>query len=461
LPPNNPNYGSRPQGIAADSKSPPETSDTGQANQQVAAPVSNFSRSSGNKDASSNSRGSKSGKQTEGGTQTGTSGDKTAANPGTSLPLELNSLMLGATTMPMATPPVSVATEELKSTTDLTVLGNVASLSAVSAGSKSPGNSAAKIPGQAAPNNPLAGALGTIISKQTSENPTATGEATAANIPGLTPAPDQATAMVKPPASEVNTGKSTANPLVFDPLAGTNSLSTSPSDADGQTPSMVIGTSSALMAESMNTGEKTDKTADQNGKLLPGSVSVVAHGNDLPSSFVQSTSTTSANLINPSDTSSASLSSADGAASLSASDLRLQTLERTHELVADNAMRPERSGSDTLTVVIKPGGGTQLSLELRQHGDGVEAQASLQQGDYHHLNQNWSDLQQRLEQRGIRLAPLVDGGSFTNSGNEQSGKSPARPSETLADLDLSKPLNPTLTSQMGRTRMATGWETWA
>ena len=80
-------------------------------------------------------------------------------------------------------------------------------------------------------------------------------------------------------------------------------------------------------------------------------------------------------------------------------------------------MRVNDVGTDSLQVVIKPGAGTQLSLELRQHGGGVEVQAALQQGDFKHLSQHWPELQQRLEQRGIRLAPLTDDGTLANGGS--------------------------------------------
>jgi hypothetical protein len=73
-----------------------------------------------------------------------------------------------------------------------------------------------------------------------------------------------------------------------------------------------------------------------------------------------------------------------------------------------------------MQVVIKPGSGIELSLQLRQRGDGVEAHAVLQQGDFSQMNQHWSELQQRLEQRGIRLAPLTGSENSTafGGGNE-------------------------------------------
>jgi hypothetical protein len=92
-------------------------------------------------------------------------------------------------------------------------------------------------------------------------------------------------------------------------------------------------------------------------------------------------------------------------------------LDRTQEMVVQHAMRTTSLTSESLQVVIKPGEGTQLSLELRQRGDGVEVQAVLQQGDFNHLKQSWSDLQQQLQQRGIQLGSLANGNNLAGNGN--------------------------------------------
>jgi len=226
-------------------------------------------------------------------------------------------------------------------------------------------------------------------------------------------------------------------------------------------PSIVNGTPSALMAKLMDTDGKSDKSAYSTGKFLPGGVSVVARGSDFPAGAAQMSSTTFADSINPNNSSATSASALDRVESFSPTDLQLQALERTHELVASHAMRLENVDRDTLTVVLKPGAGTQISLELRQNSDGIQAQAALQQGDYQHLNQNWSDLQQRLDQRGIRLGPLLDQGSFGNGSNEQSKPQPNQPAESVAGSEFagvrtSAKMNPAV-----RAKAAAGWETWA
>jgi hypothetical protein len=228
-----------------------------------------------------------------------------------------------------------------------------------------------------------------------------------------------------------------------------------------QEPSIVNGTPSALMAKLMDTGGKSDKSAYSTGKFLPSDVSVVARGSDFPAGAIQTSSTTFTDSTNPNNSSATSASALDRVESFSPTDLQLQALERTHELVASHAMRLENVDRDTLTVVLKPGAGTQISLELRQNSDGIQAQAALQQGDYQHLNQNWSDLQQRLDQRGIRLGPLLDQGSFGNGGNEQSKPQSNQPAESVAGSEFagvrtSAKMNPAV-----RAKAAAGWETWA
>jgi hypothetical protein len=229
-------------------------------------------------------------------------------------------------------------------------------------------------------------------------------------------------------------------------------------------PSMVDGTPSALMAKLMDTGGKPDKSAYSTGKILPGEVSVAARGGDFPAGTTLPSSTVFADPVNSNNSSVTSASAIDRVESSSPTDLQLQALERTQELVASHAMRLENADRDSLTVVLKPGAGTQISLELRQNSDGIQAQAALQQGDYQHLNQNWSDLQQRLDQRGIRLGPLLDQGSFGNSGNggnEQSKPQSNRPADLLAGSGIAGSRTAAITNPHLRAKAATGWETWA
>jgi hypothetical protein len=253
----------------------------------------------------------------------------------------------------------------------------------------------------------------------------------------------------------------------------TNQLpSTGPKDSvgaaaigGGNAPSISGGTPSALMGELMNNGGKSDKSAELSGQHLPGSIAVVMHGTDLSSEI----SPAAAGLATDTSISKAAPTSEIWTSTHGIESNPPVDLERTHDLVATHAMRLENSGNTSLTVVIKPGGGTQMSLELRQQSNGIAAQASLQQGDYKHLSQNWPELQQRLEQRGIRLAPLTDNGSsaFASSGGGQGGGLWGQPNPQPAESDRPIGFGGTLTATATASapgapaKTAAGWETWA
>jgi hypothetical protein len=113
-------------------------------------------------------------------------------------------------------------------------------------------------------------------------------------------------------------------------------------------------------------------------------------------------------------------------------------------MVALNAVRLARSDAESLSVVIKPGGGAELSLELRQRNGVIEAQAVLQRGDFQAMNQHWPDLQQKLEERGIKLAPLGgensfssgDPGQFSRPQKDQSSEEAAQQASAFAEFTM-------------------------
>ena len=145
----------------------------------------------------------------------------------------------------------------------------------------------------------------------------------------------------------------------------------------------------------------------------------------------------------------------------SLAEARLQTVERTHDLVSAHALRLVESNADSMSVVLKPGGGTELSLELRQRNGVVEAQAYLSQGDHQFLNQHWADLQSRLELRGVKLGPLGGEDSFTSGGNFSQQQAPSRDEETERAAAFAEFA---AVSGGATARSATGtsgWESWA
>lgn len=161
------------------------------------------------------------------------------------------------------------------------------------------------------------------------------------------------------------------------------------------------------------------------------------------------------------ETSSTNLISAS-----SQTELRARALDRTHDILALHGMQLKQSNTDSLNVVIKPGAGLQLSLQMKQTGDGIQAQAVLQQGNFNELNKHWAELQQRLEERGIRLAPLGNESAAANNGGEnfqQQSRQPGQPDAlsagAFAEFAAAGASSPNAT--LAATVASRGWESWA
>ncbi len=227
------------------------------------------------------------------------------------------------------------------------------------------------------------------------------------------------------------------------------------------------GTSIAKQGMAMKQAEKTNKIAGQTEKVLPGNAISSTRINSPPlisGSGVQVTATVVASSVTGTNINAAAPLPADSAGGLAVAGLHDRILDRVQDMVAVNSMRLGDSGNNSMQVVIKPDGGTQLSLELRQHNGGVQIQAVLQQGDFNHLNQQWPDLQHRLDQRGIRLAPLTDtalsGNGGSNEGFQQKQSPGASPIPDLPSLPVSAASSASMSAQTQR-QTYHGWETWA
>ncbi len=225
----------------------------------------------------------------------------------------------------------------------------------------------------------------------------------------------------------------------------------------------VDGTSIAKDDAAMKKTDKLNKFAGAMEKILPGNAAITAR---------EGNSAARADLVvatNMADGSASSRNAADPSfstnliAGSSALDDRSRALERMHEMVVQHATRLNTSGVAALQVVIKPGAGTQLSLELRQSsGGGVEVRATLQHGDFNHLNQGWPELQQRLEQRGIRLAALAGDGSFAAGQRENSFQQKHNlPAEAFGEFVPAVAATGTFARPATVAAARRGWETWA
>ncbi len=167
-------------------------------------------------------------------------------------------------------------------------------------------------------------------------------------------------------------------------------------------------------------------------------------------------------LVTNSDASNGSASAVTS--SSGADEARVRSLERTHDLVALHAIRLSNSGTDSLRVVVEPGSGTRLLLELRQSPNGIEAQALLHRGDFEFMNQHWTQLQQRLESRGVHLGALQVGGQSNTDGQSQNSGRQSRDNSSksaFAEFAFGGSMTESPSTKRARTRRHRGWETWA
>ncbi len=107
---------------------------------------------------------------------------------------------------------------------------------------------------------------------------------------------------------------------------------------------------------------------------------------------------------------------------------RLEGLEKLHAAVTDCTLLLKRADEQSLSVVIKPDAGTELTLHLRMHRGQVEATAEMQKGDRAAFEAGWKDLQQRLERQGVQLAALHSERTFDFQQRGQHQQHPPFPS---------------------------------
>jgi len=242
-------------------------------------------------------------------------------------------------------------------------------------------------------------------------------------------------------------------------------------------PSRNDGTGVAITASSMKNSDKTNKVAGLDVQVLPGGTNGTARETVLPVhatvTAVRSSEKQNSDLNLPIPTANPAitdnLETANTVALPSLTDARMRDVERTHDLVSIHALRMVESKSDSLQVVIKPGAGTELSLELRHRNGNIEAEAILQRGDYQLMNQHWPELQQKLEQRGIKLAPLGSETNFTATGNNNGTGNFSRQQSSREEAAQQASAFAEFTVAMNRggatarlaPAIAGGWESWA
>ncbi|HEV2693252.1 MAG TPA: hypothetical protein VG347_10190 [Verrucomicrobiae bacterium] len=238
------------------------------------------------------------------------------------------------------------------------------------------------------------------------------------------------------------------------------------------------GTGVAITASSMKNSDKTNKVAGLDVQVLPGGTNSTLRETVLPAhatvTAVRSADKQTSDLNLPLAPATPAIAEGADTSSLvalpSLADARMRDVERTHDLVSVHALRMVDSKSDSLQMVLKPGAGTEISLELHHRDGGVEAEAVLQRGDYQLMNQHWPELQAKLEQRGIKLAPLggeansfTTGNNNTNNGNfsrqQPSREEAAQQASAFAEFTVA--MNRGGATARLAPAIAGGWESWA
>jgi len=235
------------------------------------------------------------------------------------------------------------------------------------------------------------------------------------------------------------------------------------------------GTGVANIGLQMKNSQKTTKVAEQDVKVLPVREDANAPDKNLPARLMVSPVRAADNSRSDVDITFAHGHNHQAVAETkptanflnlpALTDTRMRALERTQDMVALHAMRLVESKSDTLSVVIKPAVGMEMSLELHVNSNGIQAHATLTQGDRAFLNQYWPELQERLEQRGVKLSLLDDGTGASAHGDDQ-----YQPRKQVSDEEVAQQASAfaefAVASQSGgaSARLAVihdGWESWA
>ena len=227
-----------------------------------------------------------------------------------------------------------------------------------------------------------------------------------------------------------------------------------------------IGISSAQQGEQMKKAVKTDKDAQMGQQNLPAdsnlSASEAVSSEKRPASHAVRVEqidalTSTAAVANRSEPSVEPTTTIATTAGIEGPQTRL--LERAHEFVSLQAARVRETGSEWLSVVLKPAEGTQIALQLEMREGVVSAQASLHRGDYELLNRHWPELQQRLEAQGIHLSSL----QREETSNPNQSRQPRHQGQHTEQGSTEISRAGSMTEPPGKRARNShrGWETWA
>ncbi len=129
------------------------------------------------------------------------------------------------------------------------------------------------------------------------------------------------------------------------------------------------------------------------------------------------------------------------AAHTEASPPRTEAAEAVHRAIDSAAAGLGRAEGGSVSVILRPDANTQLALHVKVQQGHIEALAVVEHGDFTALGADWTRLQSRLAEQGVRLAPLVPASDHSTSllggGSHRSGqeRQPERPAPATRELN--------------------------
>lgn len=136
-------------------------------------------------------------------------------------------------------------------------------------------------------------------------------------------------------------------------------------------------------------------------------------------------------------------------------DIRAEVVSQ----IVQCAVQMRRHHLETMTVALRFDHHTEIRLDLSVQGEQVNVQAQLERGDFGGASQRWSELQEELASRGVRLGNLQDFSWMTAAGNGRNFYS------AEDDENQQQPAHPRIgggTKQSPQVPSRTAaWERWA
>jgi hypothetical protein len=86
----------------------------------------------------------------------------------------------------------------------------------------------------------------------------------------------------------------------------------------------------------------------------------------------------------------------------------LKTSEQLVLSLTREVMQFKNFKSDSMAVVLKPDKNTEIFLHLAMRNGAVEVQARFDRGDFSSVNSQWAQLQQTMQQQGVKLSSLQE-----------------------------------------------------